>query len=73
MATCNCGCDNQSFVRIRYQKQPPKRVSKTVYYTVPQPPLRIVETYEKVSSYAQNPCTPVIAATTRSCDCGCGR
>jgi hypothetical protein len=66
MSNCNCGCEPQSFVRIRYQEQPPKCVAKTVYHSVPQPPLKIIDTYEKVSSVVQEPCPRMI------CDCGCG-
>jgi hypothetical protein len=71
MANCNCGCESQSFVRVRYQEQPPKCVARTVYHTVPQPPLKIIDTYEKVSSIVHNPCTPVVY-TTKCCGCGCG-
>jgi hypothetical protein len=71
MANCNCGCDRQGIVRVRYQRQPPKCVARTVYHSVPQPPLRIIETYEKVNSIVQGPCTSN-APACGGCHCRCG-
>ncbi len=67
MGNCNCnnGC-NQSFSRVRYEAQPPLKVARTVYHYVPQPPLRVVDTFEKVSTVVQNPCGSAAG------DCGCG-